>query len=66
MVSTAKRKKTTPNVNNDIRQQKRDADLAAAMNATQPSLEVGYSPLIHGMIDFVNVRETVDATQSPA
>jgi len=67
MGSHHKKKKKTTNVNVIVADISRDADQEASKAALQPSYEGNtYIPPTRTMIDFVNVTETIDPSQTPA
>jgi hypothetical protein len=60
-----KKKKKTPSINVIVTDIKRDQDQDATRTAIQPSFEgITYMPSIRSMIDFVNVTETMDSSQT--
>ncbi len=67
MGSHHKKKKKTENVNVVIADISRDADQEASKAALQPSYEGNtYIVPSRSMIDFVNVTDTIDPSQTPA
>jgi hypothetical protein len=57
-------KKKTANVNVQIAEIERFSNLDTVEAAIAPSIEPAtYSPLIHSMIDFVNVTDTIGPSQ---
>jgi len=63
MGTQQKKKKRTTDARSTISEIKRTQDADAIRLAIQPTFEIGYSPLGVSMIDFVNVTDTVGASQ---
>ena len=67
MGSHHKKKKKTEDVNVVIADVKDEQDQSATRTAIQPAFEgTNYMPPLRAMIDFVNVTETTDPSQTPA
>jgi hypothetical protein len=66
MGSQQKKKKRTKDVRSTTSEIKRTQDLDANKLALQPSFEIGYSPTGVGTIDFVNISESINASQTNA
>jgi hypothetical protein len=66
MGSQQKKKKRTKDVRSTTSEIKRTQDLDANKLALQPTFELGYSPTGVGTIDFVNVTESINASQTNA
>ncbi len=67
MGSQHKKKKKTTNVNVVVADIQDTVDQQATKDAIQPAFEgTTYMPPMRAMIDFVNVTETIDPSQTPA
>ena len=67
MGSNSRKRKKTTDVNVVITEIKQDADQDATKLAIQPTFEgTGFIPSIRSSIDFVNVTDTIDPSQTPA